>query len=433
MPIDRFVHRCGALLLCLIAAAATLVLLLPAARGASQPARAAGRTAQIAHPTGQPADPIAHMAGSWIPDDPGRAHVPGGWQQLQWNFLAGAGVNAPEAWANLFADHRPGGKGVVVAVLDTGVAFRRWRTFRRAPDFRGTHFVAPCDLIAGKLIHGRCTDKYPLDREGHGTFVAGIIAEATNNGIGLTGLAYGASIMPVRVLDANGNGDAKTIAAGIRYAVKHGANVINLSLEFSVGVGAPQIPGLLAALRYANRHNVVVTAASGNDSSTEIAYPARSPSVISVGSTTMDKCVAQYSNAGAGLDLVAPGGGDDATLPTDPDCHPNLSLPDLYQMTFNDPGHPDRFSMPSGWYGTSMSAAEVAAGAALVIASGVLGPHPTPDEVLAQLERTAQPLGTPTPNDTFGHGLLDVGAATTALAGGQPPVPPATGQPPATP
>jgi serine protease len=294
-----------------------------------------------------------------------------------------------------------------------------------SPDFRGTRFVYPCDLVAGKLVRGKCTDTHPLDREGHGTFVAGLIAEATNNGIGLTGLAYGASIMPVRVLDSSGNGDARTIADGIRYAVKHGANVINLSLEFSVNVGAGKIPGLLSAIRYAYQHNVVVVAASGNDSSQQIAFPARAPTVISVGSTTADRCVADYSNTGARLDLVAPGGGDDATLATDPDCRPQQSLPDLYQMTFNDPAHPARFSLPAGWYGTSMSAAEVAAGAALVIASGVLGPSPTPDQVLMQLERTSQPLGSPTPNSTFGYGLIDLGAATTSVA-----PPPAQAPPP---
>jgi serine protease len=406
-------------------AAATLLMFVAITAALSAPVPGAGKSAP-ARQRVRAADPIAHIAGAWIPDDPGRAHAAGGWQRLQWNFLPGAGVDAPSAWANLIAENRPGAKGVIVAVLDTGVAYRRWRNFKESPDFRGIHFIAPCDLVAGKLVDGRCTDPYPLDREGHGTFVAGIVAEATNNNLGLTGLAYGTSIMPVRVLDANGNGDAGTIANGIRYAVDHGANVINLSLEFSVGVHAGQIPGLLSALRYAHRRGVVVVAAAGNDSSEQLAYPARAPAVISVGSSTADRCVADYSNAGPGLDLVAPGGGDDATVPTDPDCRPQQSLPDLYQMTFNDPAHPDRFSLPGGWYGTSMSAAEVAAGAAMVIASGVLGPKPTPDQVLTQLEHTAQPLGSPTPNNMFGFGLIDLGAATT------PPAPP-TGQTTTTP
>ena len=419
LPVRRV--RAGSLVLAGSLAVLGLVggALLAGPTAARGPARTTDRSARAIGR--RPADPIAHIAGPWIPDDPGRAHVAGGWQQLQWNFLPGAGVDAPTAWANLIADHRPGGKGVVVAVLDTGVAYRRWKKFRPSPDFRGTRFVAPCDLVAGKLVHGRCTDTHPLDREGHGTFVAGIIAEATNNNFGLTGLAYGASIMPVRVLDATGNGDASTIARGIRYAVAHGANVINLSLEFSIGVGAGQIPGLLGAIRYAHRHNAVIVAAAGNDSSAQVAYPARARDVISVGSTTSDRCVADYSNVGAGLDIVAPGGGDDANFPVNPSCHPEQNLPDLYQMTFDDPAHPNRFSFPTGWYGTSMSAAEVAAGAALVIASGVLGAHPTPDQVLTQLERTAQPLGTTIPNSTFGYGLLDLGPATARAA--PPPTP----------
>ncbi|MDQ2764058.1 MAG: S8 family serine peptidase, partial [Pseudomonadota bacterium] len=127
---------------------------------------------------------IAHAAGSWIPDDPGSSHRPTGWEALQWNFLPGAGVNAPQAWANLIADGRPGGRGVVVAILDTGVAYRRWHQFRESPDFKGTRFVRPYDFVA--------RNSYPLDRDGHGTFVAGTVAEATNNGVALTGLAYGA-------------------------------------------------------------------------------------------------------------------------------------------------------------------------------------------------------------------------------------------------
>ncbi len=374
--------------------------------------RSAGSTVRTAHGATTP-QLVAHIAGSWFPNDPGKARVPGGWERLQWNFLPGAGVNAPEAWANLIADHHPGGRGAVVAVLDTGVAFRNWENFKQSPDFHGTRFVDPCDLVAGTISHGRCTDPYPLDREGHGTFIAGIIAEATNNHLGVTGLAYGASIMPVRVLNADGDGNAATIARGIRYAVQHGANVINLSLEFSISVTASQIPQILSAIRYAHRHNVVVVAAAGNDSSEQIAYPARAPAAISVGATTADRCIADYSNEGADLDIVAPGGGDDASLPSDPLCQPQRNLPGIFQMTFNNPLRPDDFSLPSGWYGTSMASAEVAAGAALVIASGVIGRHPTPDQVLARLEQTAQPLGSSTPNSYYGYGLLDVGAATS--------------------
>ena len=159
---------------------------------------------------------------------------------------------------NTIRCHRPGGKGVVIAVLDTGVAYRNWHGFRKSPDFTGTHFVDPYDFVANNA--------FPLDREGHGTFVAGMIAESTNNRLGLTGLAYGASIMPVRVLDADGNGDAATIARGIRYAVNHGAQVINLSLEFDItGRPASQIPDIISAIHYAHRHGVVVVAAAGND------------------------------------------------------------------------------------------------------------------------------------------------------------------------
>jgi serine protease len=301
----------------------------------------------------------------------------------------------------------------VVAVLDTGVAYRNWETFKESPDFVGTSFVDPCDLIAGKIVHGVCTNPYALDREGHGTFVAGEIGEATNNHYGVTGLAYGASIIPVRVLDANGDGDASTIATGIRYAVQHGAGVINLSLEFSIGVTAGEIPDIISAISYAHRHDVAVVAAAGNDSSDQIAYPAQAPDVISVGATTLDRCLADYSNVGSRLDLVAPGGGDDSSALNDPDCQPERNLPGIYQMTFNNPALPRDFSLPSGWFGTSMAAPEVAAAAAMVIASGVIGPHPTPNQILARLEQTAEPLGVTTPNADYGYGLLDIGAATS--------------------
>jgi serine protease len=353
---------------------------------------------------------VAHQAGGWIPNDPGNTHHRQGWRKLQWNFLPGVGIDAPAAWAHMFRVHRAGGRGVTIAVLDTGVAYRDWDRFRKAPDFTSTRFVDPYDFVAG--------NPFPLDREGHGTFVTGMIAESTNNRLGLTGLAYGASIMPVRVLDADGNGDSVTIGKGIRYAVAHGARVINLSLEFDKRVTAADIPEVISAIGFAHRHGVVVVAASGNDSETRLAYPAAARSVISVGATTRDRCLADYSNGGSHLDLVAPGGGDDASLSDDPDCHPFRTLPAVHQMTFRDldsltPGsNPARFGFP-GTYGTSMAAPAVSATAALVIASGVIGRHPSPDRVLDRLEQTATPLGgAARPNDEFGWGLVNAGAAT---------------------
>jgi len=346
----------------------------------------------------------AHAVGQLIPNNLGAGTAPGDWQQLQWNFAGTFGVGAPEAWANLAADGAPGGRGVIVAVLDTGVAYANRGPFLRSPGFTQFEFVSGYDFIA----HNR----FPNDRNGHGTFVAGTIAEATNNHYGLTGLAYGARIMPVRVLDTEGEGEASTIAEGVRFAVNHGARVINLSLEFSSDVTASDIPELIEALRYARRRNVLVVAAAGNEAHTAIAYPARAPDVIAVGASTEHGCLADYSNDGSGLTLVAPGGGADASLPGDPNCHPEQSAGrDIYQVTFTG-ASPRRFGLPAGYEGTSMASPHVAATAALVIASGVLGAHPTPAQITARLRATARKLGGGGDERLYGAGLLDAAAAT---------------------
>ena len=362
-------------------------------------------------------DYIAHEAGAFYPDDPGRTEGSGGWEKTQWNLLPGTGVDAPQAWSNLIADGRAGGRGVTVAVLDTGIAYRNWGKYHKSPDFTTTRFVDPYDFIAGNA--------FPLDRQGHGTFVAGAIAESTNNGIGLAGLAYGASIMPVRVLNADGEGDEVTIARGIRYAVGHGAKIINLSLEFlpsQVSSGA-QIPEIVSAIEDARRHGVMVVGAAGNDEARRTAYPARVSGVVSVGATTLDRCLASYSNSGSRLDLVAPGGGSDAILASDPDCHPERVLPSIYQMTLTAPPHWNEFGYPGFYIGTSMASPEVSATAALVVASGILGPDPTPQQILVRLEQTATvlPDGGTQPNSTYGWGLLNAGAATLPLDETPPP------------
>jgi serine protease len=344
---------------------------------------------------------IARIAAGWIPPDPGKTATPGGWQELQWNFAGPYGVNAPDAWLNLIDAGRPGGRGVLVAVLDTGVAYANRGRFRRSPDFSPGDFVPGYDFVDG--------DRHPNDENGHGTHVAGTIGESTGNAVGVTGLAYGARIMPVRVLDQLGSGDSVTISAGIRYAVKRGAKVINLSFEFDSDTTRRDVPDLLAALRYADRHRVLVVGASGNSGLSTLAYPARAPTVVAVGAITEHGCEADYSNSGGSLDLVAPGGGSDADLVGDAKCLPDADPGnDIYQETFD--GSVRRFGLPRDYVGTSMAAPHVTATAALVIASGVIGRNPTPEAIEARLKATARPLGAAS---SYGAGLVDAAAATS--------------------
>ena len=264
----------------------------------------------------------------FLPDDAAGGR-PGDWARYQWNFAGRYGVDAPHAWANLIAAGAPGGAGVTVAVLDTGVAYTNRKSFRRSPDLAASQFVPGWDFVDD--------DAYPLDKNGHGTHVASTIAEQTGNGYGLTGLAYGARIMPVRVLDGYGDGDAIKIARGVIFAVDHGAKVINLSLNFDRRISAGQIPQLLRALRYAREHGTLVVTAAGNDHAEGLPYPARSEDVLSVGATTEFGCTATYSSFGRDLDVVAPGGGTDADAPGRPELrqppHRPFDLPDHASAT----------------------------------------------------------------------------------------------------
>jgi serine protease len=347
-------------------------------------------------------------ATAFIPNDPGRAG-PGGWATLQWNFTGPFGVDAPNAWQNAINAGAPGGAGTIVAVLDTGVAYRSSADgrFVKAPDLDRSRFVSGHDFVR--------QNTYPYDRNGHGTFVAGVIGQSTNNGIGVTGLAYKARIMPVRVLDFEGKGDVAAIARGIRFATRHHAKIVNMSFEFDIGLTAAQIPDVISALRQADRAGVVLVAAAGNTEDTQVAYPARAKHVISVGATTEHGCLAEYSNTGPGLDLVAPGGGADAAIDGDPNCRP-LENPgrDVFQYTFRGTS-PRRFGLPGGYEGTSMAVPHVSATAALIIGEKLLGPNPSPEQVTALLERTARDLGKPGFDNLYGYGLLNAYAATAPL------------------
>ena len=339
---------------------------------------------------------VAHASG-WIPADPGAVNAPAGWQQLQWNFLPGTGVNAPDAWQHLMAVGRPGGAGVKVAVLDTGIAYSDRKPFRRSPDFSKGRFIAGYDFVD--------RDPYPNDENGHGTHVAGTIAEGTGNPIGVTGLAYGVRLMPVRVLDRDGEGDSAAISSGIRWAADHGAKIINLSFEFGSGVTREQIPDILSALRHARAKGALVVGASGNAAAQAVAYPARSSDVLSVGATTQHGCQADYSNEGRTSTSSPRAAARTPPSTATPNCHPNDPVGgDIYQMTFSR-------RPPTGASGCRAATSAprwrrrtCPATAALIIASGLLGPNPTPGAIEHRLKATAHDLGVPGPDPHYGCG-----------------------------
>jgi serine protease len=356
------------------------------------------------------------------PDDPGTLEVPpgspptpGGWAQKQWDLLpytgtptaklptSPGGIDAVGAWSNLIADGRPGGKGIRVAVLDSGIAYRDLGSrYVRSPDFSPEQFLPGEDFVDH--------DRLPLDENGHGTHVAGTIAEQTNNGIGLTGIAYGAMLMPVRVLNSSNVGYANRIAEGIRFAVRNHAQVINMSFNFACGEKVPQVD---EALREAYDHGTVTVASGGNLSPATssvkscVSEPATGPRVIGVGGTTEGGCIGSYSLAGKGIDVVAPGGGPPAA-----GCPSILSRP-IYQVTLK-PGTTNQFTIPSNYAGTSMAAAHVSGTVALMLASGVI-PHDLTGKgrvraVTRRLEVTARSLGYP--RTVQGAGLIDADRAT---------------------
>ncbi|NPV56852.1 MAG: peptidase S8 [Anaerolineae bacterium] len=205
-----------------------------------------------------------------IPNDP--------WYPDEWGLRA---IGATAAW-----EISTGTAGVTIAIVDTGVAFSH-------PD------------LAGKLIAGYDfvnDDTSADDDNGHGTHVAGIAAAISNNGAGVSGVSWGAMIMPVKCLAHDGYGSYADVANGIMYAADNGADIINLSLGGS-GTSAT----LQSAVEYAYAHGAVLVGASGNTGSSVVDIPARYPEVIAVSAMTSSYQVAGFSNYGAEVDFTAPG------------------------------------------------------------------------------------------------------------------------------
>jgi len=280
----------------------------------------------------------------------------------QWNLRS---INVEAAWDN------SKGAGTVVAVIDTGIT--------QVPDLADTPMVKGYDFVNDRET---ATDDY-----GHGTHVAGTIAQSTNNEYGVAGIAYQASLMPIKVLDQDGGGTIADIAEAIRFAADQQADVINLSLG---GIGESQV--MQEAIAYAHSKGVVLVAAAGNANQNSAAYPARYPQVIGVAALDAAGQKAPYSNFGAGVDISAPGG---ATREGE--------AGGILQNTIDpETGAP----IFAAYQGTSMATPHVAGVAALIKSVGV----EDPEQVTAMLLESARPVKDDGLNH-FGAGHLDAAAA----------------------
>jgi thermitase len=195
---------------------------------------------------------------------------------------------APQAW-----EITSGTNNVVIAVLDTGIDKQQE------------------DLVGKVIAEVNFTDSPTVeDVYGHGTHIAGIIAAAANNGMGIAGLAYNCSLMNVKVADDSGGFDSSAAANGVIWAVDHGAKVINMALE-----SIEPSPRLEEAINYAWNHGAVVIAAAGNLMGDKIVYPAYYSNCIAVAATDCNDCVASWSSQGDWVDVAAPGVDIYSTLP----------------------------------------------------------------------------------------------------------------------
>ncbi len=321
----------------------------------------------------------------WVPNDE--------YYKYQWHMdnPVYGGINTEEAW-----DITSGTPSVVVAVVDTGVAYEDysqivlWRRiyYYKAPDLARTSFVVGYDFVNN--------DTHPNDDNGHGTHVTGTIAQSTNNGIGAAGVAFSCSIMPVKVLDKSGSGTYADVADGIMFAANNGAKVINLSLG-----GPSDSVTLKNAVSYAYNKGVTILCASGNDGSADtISFPAAYDEYcIAIGATRFDETVTNYSNKGASLDLVAPGG--DLSVDQNNDGYGDGVLQQTFGSKLNDWGY---------WFyeGTSMACPHVSGVAALLISQGVAT---SPDEVRTALQSTAEDKGPAGWDAEYGWGRVDAYAA----------------------
>ena len=283
----------------------------------------------------------------------------------QWGIFA---IGADRVWATTT------GIGVIVAVVDSG---------------SGPHPDLAENLLPGRSFFGlvESQDGSDIDASGHGTHVAGIIASAANNGIGGSGVAPNAQLLPIKVLDQAGQGDARDVAAGVRYAADNGAKVINLSLG-----GATESSSLTQAITYANDKGALVVAAAGNGGANDKPkWPASLDLTLAVTAVDQSNGATSFDQRGEYIDIAAPGTGIVSTVKGD-------------------------YGASSG---TSMAAGFVAGAAALLFAAE---PRATNNQVRDILLRTATDIGEPGRDLTFGVGLINMVAALAELQRIFPPI-----------
>ncbi len=301
------------------------------------------------HPLVEVVEPEMQLEAFGWPDDP--------MYEKQWNLRA---MGAPDGWTMTRK-----GEGIVVAVIDTGVS--------KVEDLQGTEILEGASFVPGF--------RSSADDQGHGTHVAGTIAQTTNNGTGVAGVAPEATILPVKVLSKYGFGSSSWIAAGIDYAVDEGADVINLSL----GGGYSAV--IHNAIKKARKKGVIVAAAAGNSGRKGVGYPGALKETIGVSATGPDGNLAFYSSWGPGVDIAAPGGDK------------NVKDGGILQNTIDGKGG-DHYVE---YQGTSMATPHVAGAAAVLLSHGVPA-----DAVERVLLDSARGEGW---NEKTGHGHLNLTAA----------------------